>query len=236
MSLTNNYNEILKKLNILYIEDELLIRENVKKVLELVCNKVFEAENINNAQKVFQSNIHIDIVLSDINLDDDRNGIDFVKFIREHDKNMPIILLSAYTNKEYLLEATKLKLVDYLTKPVDFKTLHAALLKGVEDIIDNSRYVISFENNVKYNVFQKRLFIDDDELFLTSKEINLLDLLIKNSNKMLSHEEIKAIIWEDSFEATDSALKNLLNKLRKKIGKDSIINISSVGFRLNYLI
>ena len=71
-------------------------------------------------------------------------------------------------------------------------------------------------------------------MLLTAKELYLLDLLIKNHHKVLSIQELKLAIWEDEFEATDSALKNLLNKLRKKIGKESIINISSVGYRLHY--
>lgn len=234
MSTSINYNEILKKLNILYLEDENVIRENIKKVLELLCNKVYAVENITNAKEILNSDAHIDIVISDINLQDS-NGIDFIKMLRHKDKNLPVILISAYTNTEYLLEATKLKLIDYLTKPVDFKTLNATLLKCVDDIIDNARYAIKFNDEITYNVIQKRLFIKNEELFLTSKELALLDYLIKNSNRVVSHEEIKSTLWEDEFEATDSALKNLLNKLRKKIGKDTIVNISGVGFRIEFL-
>ena len=152
------------------------------------------------------------------------------------DKTIPVIILSAYTDKNYLLEATKLKLVDYLTKPIDFKSLNSALNKCVDEILDNSRYIISFKNNIQYNVLHKKLIdsSNDKEIALTSKELTLLELLIKNSNRVLSTDELKTSIWEDEFEATDSALKNLLNKLRKKIGKESIINISSVGYRLDY--
>ena len=80
------------------------------------------------------------------------SGIDFVKEIRLSDKTIPIVLLSAYTDKEFLLEATKLKLVDYLTKPIDFKNLNNALQKCVEEILYNSRYIITFKNNIQYNV------------------------------------------------------------------------------------
>jgi len=162
--------------------------------------------------------------------------VSVVEEIRKKDKTIPVILLSAYTDTKYLLEATKLKLVDYLTKPVDFKTLNNALYKCVEEILDNSRYLILFQNNIQYNVLHKKL-IDlntQEELLLTSKELDLLSFLIKNSNRIVSTDELKSSIWEDCFEATDSALKNLLNKVRKKIGKESIINISGVGYRLNF--
>jgi two-component system, OmpR family, response regulator VanR len=232
MSLINTLNKILKNLNILYIEDEENIRINIKKTLNLFCENVFDVENIENAKSVLNK-YRIDIIISDINLPD-TSGIQFIKELRLIDKTLPIILLSAYTDKEYLLEATKLKLVDYLTKPIDFKSLNDALQKAVEEILDNSRYIISFQNNIEYNVLHRKLIetTNNLEISLTLKELDLLDYLIKNSNRVSSSEELKSSIWEDEQEATDSALKNLLNKLRKKIGKESISNISGVGYRL----
>lgn len=233
------YNEeslstILKKLTILYIEDEDNIRENVKKVLLLLCEKVYAVDCAEDAKEIMKAN-RIDIIISDINLPE-TNGLDFVKELRDIDKTIPIILLSAYTDKEYLLKAAKLKLVDYLTKPIDFKILKEALLKSVEDVIDNSRYIISFSNDINYNVLHKKLFnnTSKEEIPLTSKELDMLDYMIKYHNRVVSHEELKLSIWQDSFEATDSALKNLLNKLRKKIGKESITNISGVGYRIEF--
>jgi DNA-binding response OmpR family regulator len=228
------FNNILKKLNILYIEDEETIRINVKKVLLLLCRNVFDVSNIEDAKNIFKTQ-RIDIIISDINLPN-INGIEFIKELREIDKTIPVILMSAYTDKEYLLEAAKLKLVDYLTKPVDFKTLSFALSKCVEDILDNSRYIILFNNEVEYNVLHKKLIHKEnaEEISLTSKELELLNFLIKNNNRIVCAEELKSNLWEDCFDATDSALKNLLNKLRKKIGKESISNISGVGYKLNF--
>ena len=225
---------ILKNLNILYIEDEENIKINMKKVLLLLCENVFDAQNIEEAKYIIK-NQRIDIIISDINLPD-TNGIEFIKELRKTDKTIPVILLSAFTDTKYLLEATKLKLVDYLTKPVDFKTLNNSLHTCVEEIIDNSRYMISFKNNIQYNVLQKKLFDLNikEEITLTSKELDLIDFLIKNSNRIVSSEELKSNLWEDYFEATDSALKNLLNKVRKKIGKESITNISGVGYKLSF--
>ena len=229
-----NISNILKNLNILYVEDEENIRINIKKVLLLLCENVFDASSIEEAKEILK-NQRIDIVISDINLPD-TDGITFVKELRKTDKTIPVILLSAFTDTRYLLEATKLKLVDYLTKPIDFKTLNNALQTCVEEILDNSRYLILFQNNIQYNVLHKKL-IDlntKEEIPLTSKELELLSFLIKNNNRIVSSEELKSNIWEDYFEATDSALKNLLNKIRKKIGKESIINISGVGYRLDF--
>lgn len=234
MSNIHNFNKILKSLNILYIEDELNIRINIKKTLTLFCENVLDVENILSAKEILQKN-RIDIIICDINLPD-CDGIEFIKELRKTDKTIPVILLTAYTDKKYLLEATKLKLIDYLTKPIDFKSLNNALQRCVQEILDNSRYVISFRNNIQYNVSHNRLIDNnkEEEIHLTSKELDLLNFLIKNNNRVCSADELKFSIWENSLEASDSALKNLLNKLRKKIGKESIINNSSIGYKLEY--
>lgn len=113
--------KILNSLNILYIEDEEKIKENVKSTLKLFCENIFDASNIKEANGLLYK-YRIDIIISDINLPD-KNGIEFIKELRRIDKKIPIIILSAYTNKDYLLEATKLKLADYLTKPIDLNSL-----------------------------------------------------------------------------------------------------------------
>ncbi len=227
-------NNILKNLTILYIEDEENIRENIKKVLLLLCKNVFDVSNAEDATMTLK-NQRIDIIISDINLPKD-NGIKFIQEVRKIDKTIPVILLSAFTDTKYLLEATKLKLVDYLTKPVDFKTLNKALQTCVEEILDNSRYSINFQNNIQFNVLHKKLIKlnTNEEIMLTLKEVDLISFLIKNNNRLVSTDELKSNLWEDCLEATDSALKNLLNKVRKKIGKESISNISGIGYKLNF--
>ena len=228
-----NYNKILKDLTILYIEDEEKIKENIKKTLSLFCKNVLDAESVEAAKHKLEEN-RVDIIISDINLPD-FCGLEFIKELRIVDKTIPVIILSAYTDRKYLLEATKLKLVDYLIKPIDFKNLQIALYKSVEEILDNSRYIIPIINNLHFNVLHKKLINTgiNQEILLTAKELCLLELFIKNSHRVLSIQELKLTLWEDEDEATDSALKNLLNKLRKKIGKESIINISGIGYRLN---
>lgn len=231
----NSFKTMLKHLNILYIEDEDNIRENITKTLEMFANKVFSVESTEEAIEILAKE-KVDIIISDINLPK-KSGIELIQEIRKSNCYIPVIFISAFTDRDYLLEATKLKLVDYLVKPIDFNILNDALLNACKDIINTGNYVVNFQDNTSYNVMHKKLIYNntEDEIDLTAKEIELLEYLIANSNRIVSHDEIKTEIWEDSFEATDSALKNLLTKLRKKVGKDSIKNISGVGFRIHLI-
>lgn len=231
-----DYKTILKNLKILYIEDEKSIRENITKTLQLLCGDVIAFESAEEALEYIKKESHIDIIISDICLSK-MSGIEFIQQIREYDKNIPIIIISAYMEQSYLLDAIKFRLIDYLTKPIDFKTLHNALLKCTEEITNLGKYTIYFTNNTSYNVQNKTLSknSDNSEVALTSKEVQLLEYLLENQHQVVSYDEIKDTVWDDIFEATDSALKNLLTKLRKKIGKESIKNISGIGYKLETL-
>ncbi|WP_428028618.1 response regulator transcription factor [Arcobacter sp.] len=225
---------ILKDLHVLYIEDEESIRKNITKTLKLLIKDVTDISDTSTAFEILQ-NKQIDLIICDINMPNE-NGIEFIKRVRQAGLKLPVTLLSASTDKEYLLEATRLKLVDYLVKPIDFHTLQNTLENAAYEILESGKYIIRFEDNIFYNFVEKKIYKDneDNEILLTSKELELLDFLILNDHKLISQDEIKENIWEDSDLATDSALKNLLNKLRKKIGKNSIKNISGFGYKIHY--
>lgn len=221
----------LKTLNILYIEDEKDIRENLTKTLELIFNGVSSYEDAESAMISYNENTP-DLILSDINLPK-MSGLEFSKKLRDIDRNIPIILLTAHTQTEMLLEAVKLHLVSYLTKPVVFDELYDSFKIALKDILENKESILFLENNIQYDIDKKLASLDDNEIRLTASEIRFLDILIEKKSKTVSMQEIKNRLWDDTDYATDTAFKSVLNKLRNKIGKDSIKNISGIGYYLN---
>lgn len=229
-------NEILTSLTIAYVEDEKNIRENMSKTLNLLCKNCIEFQSAEELLNYYEKN-SVHIIITDINLPN-MNGIELIKKIREKDEKIPIILLTAYIETQYLFDAIKYKVVEYLPKPIDYETLIQALLKATKDLVNNGSYIIKINEKLFFNVLNKELLtIDKEKIPLTPKELKLLNLFIKNKNKIVTYEEIKNQIWENSYEVTESAFKNLINKLRNKIrnkiSKDSIVNISKIGYRLN---
>jgi DNA-binding response OmpR family regulator len=226
--------KILKDINVIYIEDEINIRMNITKTLKLIVNSVFDLPDTINALDVLNNN-KVDLIICDINLPK-QSGIDFIKIVRQKFPKLPTILLSASTDKKYLLEATRLKLIDYLVKPIDFTVLQNTLHKVALEILEEGKYILKFKDDIYYNYIEKKLYKQniENDIPLTSNEILLLDFLIIHDQRLISQEEIKATIWDEEEYATDSALKNLISKLRKKIGKNSIINTSGFGYKINY--
>lgn len=226
----NNDLELIKTLNILYVEDEKEIRENISKVLSMFSKSVVTACNGSEALEIYKKN-KIDIVISDINMPE-ISGIDLIKIIRNENKYIPVILLTSHTETNLLLDATKLKLTDYLLKPINLTDLKSALYKAAEEYIQHNGTIVNFPNNIKYDITKKQLFENKNRKDITNKEILLLEYLYENKDRTVTKEEIKVHLWEDEFEATEGAFKSVLTKLRKKIGKESIINISGIGYQL----
>lgn len=223
----------LQTLCILYVEDEKRIREDMITTLKLLCKEIYPFESADTALQGYHE-LQPDIIFSDISLGE-TSGLEFAKKIRETDKKIPIILLSAHTDTKYLLEATKLKLVAYLTKPITFEELKNTLLEAVKEIsYEDTDMVFSLNKNITYNTFHKVLYDKDSkEIKLSASETKLLEYLIKNKKRTISQDEIKGAVWDDPYDATDAALKSLLHKVRSKIGKETIKNLSGIGYYLN---
>ena len=227
----NNYDikDILNDLRILYIEDEETTRELVSNILTMLCRKVVAVETAEKALEIYKNEMP-DIIISDVDLPG-MNGIEMVKKIREENKTIPVILLTAHTEVEYLIGAVKLHLVDYIVKPVNIKKLTLAIQDSAKQILDNGEILVKFITGASYNVTKNTVQFQGKEHTLTLHESLFLNLLLKNRNNTVSSQQIMDVVWDYS-EGTESALKSLINKLRKKIGKESILNISKIGYRI----
>lgn len=219
----------LKSLHILYVEDEAPIRTTITKVLQYFSDHILAVESAEEAMRVYQK-YQPDIIICDINLPG-MSGIDFVKWVRKFDEKSQIFLLTAYTDKEYLLDAIKLGLVDYLTKPIDFNILEKTLKDAARKVIQAKTLHVELISGAIYCYQQRTIKFKQGTYALTAKEVKLLDHLISNRSRMTSKEELKACLWDDDM-ASESAFKSLINKLRSKIGKEAIENISGVGYRI----
>lgn len=118
--------EFLNKLNILYAEDDDVLREQTVSFLERLVKKVYIAKNGQEAMDLYteaiDQNMRIDVIISDINMPK-VDGIKFLEFIREKDEEIPFIFTTAFSEESYLLSAIKLNVTDYVLKPLDIEDL-----------------------------------------------------------------------------------------------------------------
>ena len=213
-------------LTILYVEDEALIRQNAVEYLGRICKTVFEAEDGFQALQLYHDS-KPDIIISDIKMPH-INGLEFARKIRQIDKTTPIIIATAHTETDYLLQAVELQLVKYIVKPITAPKLKSALDLAHEHLNQSNIMILAKES--VYDSLNKTLIINKEIIKLTKNELLLLDLLIKNHQRTVTYQEIENLIWPYEGMSID-ALRSLVRSLRKKLQGDFIENISGIGYR-----
>ena len=173
-----------------------------------------------------------DIIITDIDMPG-MNGLELAARVRENDSFIPIVVTTAFTTEEFLLDAVSLHLERYLVKPITLAKLKESLETCYEKLQELNRVSVGFSTGYSYNLTSHIMEDENGELVaLQNKEKLLLELLIKNINAVTYYSEIEDEVWENE-ELNRGSLKALVLKLRKKLGKDSIINENELGYRLH---
>ncbi|MCT7520729.1 response regulator transcription factor [Aliarcobacter cryaerophilus] len=218
----------LKKLNILYVDDDEVLCSSTKNILSPLFNNVFIAENGEEAIEIFD-NQKIHIVMMDVQMHN-LSGIDVAKYMRDKDKNIPIFLVSSYTDVNELIEAIKLDLVDYIKKPFTFEKLLSTLFECLDKmkLKGNLKHILG--ENIFYDELSKKVFINNKDILLTKSEVKIIETLIKKRGQMVTYLEFINIL---DRELSESALKNIVYRLRSKLEGNSIKNLYNVGYMLD---
>jgi len=215
---------------LLYIEDEAPTRMVTAMYLEDYFHTLYEASNGEEGLKLYEAH-HPDIIITDIEMPQ-MNGLAFCKAIRQQDKTTPIIITTAYTSVEYLLQAVSLNLIKYLSKPLQEEELKEALNLCFAHIESQNPSIFKLTENLSYDLLNQSLSNQETIIPLTSSQGMLLNILIKNRHRIVSYTEIEHAIWYDKVMTQDS-LRTLVRKLRKLVGKTVIENISKTGYKIN---
>lgn len=222
----------IKNSNILYIEDDSITRKQLSRFLKSQCKTLYLAEDGQKGFDLYQE-FKPDIVITDIEMPK-LNGLELAQKIRKTSVATQIIIISAYTKTEYLLNAINLQLVQYLIKPISLKKIiHVLRLASEflgEQVQDTKKY---FSNSLYYDNYTKELVSNDKIINLSKYERALVEMLITKYPAPISYESIDAHIYD--YSGSKNAIKLLVVSLRHKIEKKSIINISGFGYKLKLI-
>lgn len=216
------------KTSILLVEDNQTIGQNIQKYLELEGYSVLWVQNWSYANEVVKHQ-EFDLVLLDLMLPG-IDGLVVAKTIKQHQEQTRILMMTAKGQLEDKLEGFEVWADDYLVKPFDLEELvariEALLRRSVQkDVV--SYGVLTLDN------LQKKIFKGWEEIKLSLKEFQILELLIRNKGMALSRLDIIEEIWgwDAGFEE-DGKLDVYLSTIRRKIWKDMIETIKGYGYRL----
>jgi len=224
-----------KVTSILLAEDDLNLGQLLQTFLRSKGFKVSLAQNGKIAFEKFNRD-EFDFCIFDIMMPE-MDGFTLAKEVREIDKKVPILFLSAKAMKEDKLEGFSIGADDYLTKPFQMEELLArinAILRRVPSnpVQDNGNIEIG---SIKYEPEFRMLYLKDEVKKLTTKENQLLQLLVKNKNEILDRHATLRAIWGDDNYFNGRSMDVYIAKLRKALREDSnieIMNVHGKGFKL----
>ncbi len=222
--------EKFKKYTILYIEDDEGVRTTNSRFLTRMFNELYEAKDGEEGLTLYKK-YSPDIILTDINMPK-MDGLTLSKKIRKNDLTTKIIVSTAFSDKNYLLDAIELRLEKYIIKPLTSRNLIPALTKAVDDLEKEKEAKIYLDETFYFDNYSSLFYLEDKILDLNKKELLFLKLLITNKNRVVSYEEIEQYVWEEEYMSLNS-LRTTIGFLRKKIPFNCIKNISNMGYKLN---
>ena len=223
--------ENLKNFTLLYAEDDKAVQGEMLEYFQSYFKEVFIADDGKEALALYKQH-KPDVLILDIYMPH-VSGLELTQYIRENDYKTKIVLITAHSQDTLMLEAINTNVNYYIIKPATLQKIKEMLEKIALDLYRNSEKVIKLDENIYFNLVSKKLCNKDIEIKLSKKESDLLELFIKNIDKSITIEEIMACCWNDFLsEVSHESVKSLVSNLRKKLPKDSILNVYGVGYIL----
>ncbi|MCF6331242.1 MAG: response regulator transcription factor [Sulfurimonas sp.] len=221
-------NKKLKKLKILLVEDEEKLATLLKNAIGDNFHSFTTAYDGKEGLRMFSS-ICPDIIITDITMPK-MTGLEMAQEIKKINTNIPIIILSAFSDTDKLLNAIDIGVAKYFIKPFDPEEL----LEYISSISENlESKLIELEENFSFNLSTKSLYKNDRFVALTKKENIFIQLLLQNidTKKNVSYEIIKNKLWKDE-EVSDERLRTFIRRLRAKTSKFLILNFKGEGYQI----
>ncbi|MGM0519715.1 MAG: diguanylate cyclase [Campylobacterota bacterium] len=167
--------EILRNISVLYVEDENDVRQFTAKLLGSLVKNVYDAQNGLEGLNIFEEHQDkIDLVVTDINMPK-MDGLEMCSKIREHNKDIPIVITSAHNDPNFLKRAIDVGVNTYAMKPIDLYQLVESMIKAIEPILlkkELEQLNISLETRVEQEIKKVKSILDaqDNIVILTNKE------------------------------------------------------------------
>lgn len=224
----------MNNIKILIIEDETIVALDIKRIVKSLGYEVTDTvTNFESAINSVEKN-RPDIILSDINLNSDKNGIDIIETIQKKDF-IPTIYITAYSDELTIQRAIKTNPMGYILKPFRKDDIKSALLLTIyklqnEKIEKNSSF-IKLNDGYFYDLKNETLYYNTKPIKLSIKERQLLTILVEAKGNIVSFSDLEYLLWPDA-PVSNSSLRTLVYRLRTKLEYKCIETISSIGCKI----
>lgn len=217
---------------ILVVEDEFEIQEGLRNYLENAGYMVEVASDGLEGVYMAGKNAY-DLILLDVMLPK-MDGYAVLELIRK-DSSVPVMMLTALGSEENQLKGFDLQIDDYIVKPLSM----SVVLRRIEAVLRRSAtgddahsafWLVCGE--ISLNPVSCEVFVTGNQIDLTNKEFELLQLLMKHPNRVFTREVLLDACWGYDFFGNGHVVNVHIGNLRQKIGGDSIQTVRGRGYKL----
>lgn len=214
-------------MRILIVEDDQMIREGISEYLSGFGYVTIEAKDGREALSKFNNDINL--VILDIQIPY-INGLQVLSEIRKKSK-LPILMLTAFSDEEYKIDAFTNLADGYIEKPFSLPVLKARIDSLIEK---NFGQMERFEyKNTEVNFTSYTAKINGEDVDVNAKELEILKYLLDNEGHALTRMQIIDNVWKETEEIPyDRVIDVYIKELRKKLELDCIVTIRNVGYKL----
>lgn len=226
----------MKNASILVIEDEQDIRDLISFQLKTEGHNVIVAESVDKAITIVERPEKIDLFIIDWMLPGVMSGLEFTKKLKAQKAyaDTPIIMITALTQPDNIVAALDAGADDYITKPFDLNVLQARIRVQLRNLDHNTQDddVLDF-GLLKIEISKCRVFVNKEEVNLTSTEFKILSILVQKPGHVFTREQFINNIQGENIFVTGRTIDTHIAGLRKKIASaaNMIETIRGIGYR-----
>ena len=215
-------------MNLLVVEDDKMIREGICEFLSEFGYKTYQAEDGKQAISIFENN-EINLAILDIQLPY-INGLEVLKKIRET-SDIPAIMLTAFSDEEYKINAFTSLADGYIEKPFSLPVLKVRIESLIKKYYGNNETFNYKNTEVNFTSYTAK--INGEKVDINAKELEILKYMIENEGQALTRMQIIDSVWKETDEIPfDRVIDVYIKELRKKLQLDCIVTIRNVGYKL----
>jgi len=213
-------------MKILLLEDEYSLRISIKEFLQDLEYEVDDYADGNDAHDAIFSKSY-DLLLLDVNVPG-MNGFELLKAIRKEKNETPAIFLTSMVDVDSLKEGYEKGCCDYIRKPFDLIELELRISQAYKSFYLDDENILELRNNLSYDIKIGKLTLNGEEIILRKIEKDMLAVLIKHKNTLVSMEVFQDEIWGEYVEP--ATVRVQINNLKQKLPADIIKNRRGLGY------
>ncbi len=215
-------------MKILLLEDDMMLNKAIRQYLESTGHVVISTTDGNSCLEVLSKD-RFDLLVFDINVPD-IDGLSILEKLHEQKRMVPTIFISALIDIEDITRAFDIGCHDYLKKPFHLKELTLRinkLLKTRQVPQEHIRLSQSYGFDSKNMI----LFFDNEPQILPKRQIEIIDLLAANRSLVCNYDMFRDYVWDD-YEIDNATIRAEVNRIKRALKEDFIINIRGIGYMI----